>query len=631
MKKFLPWLLVPLAAWLGQRDAAVSPAPGVVAALAKMPDPTPAWIDASLSSIASADLETLLGRLLPLQEPPFTHEKSGEFRLICARLAELDPVAALEWIGQHLPDEGWNARMTVLTEWALLDSDAAWAHLPAGPEGDRDRATITGRLLHEDRGLFMDWFRRVRQPMPDGDPAWLLVAERFPAELEEIADDLLKRMESPTEGMRFDFAPLFHLLAKSRAAKDPAAALEWAKALAPSVRSAAWLGVFEIWAEKDPRAAWKELSRMPPDDESLRFQRERIGTRILTQIAREDPAAAMKLILDPENKAGIFDLGAIDAMRSTIGPAVARGEIDPVEAYRLLNIAKGHDSNLPMNVFRRMWFGMPPERLAAAAAGILAEPDDRLRGTALSGIAAAWMQSDPAAALGFIGGIADEDLRRSTYSGAFLAANGGILDPLRQPERVAQIPAADRAHVVAGLFGRYETPTPGQSPYLSGTDETRPELVVPLLDEVPPSPDLTRAAGFAALKWGEADPTAALAWAESVADPAARAAAHAGAIDGWAYHDPHSAAAWLAERPAGPERDAATVPLVRRLANSDPAAAWQWAAAVGDAGLQSEARISALQAWSRHAPDEARAAYENHLETLPPAEAAEFTRRYTAE
>lgn len=634
MKKFLPWLLVPLAAWLGHRESAVSPAPATVAAPAMTPAPVPGWIDASVSSIASADLESLFQRLDEPQVPPFTHEMTGEFRLICARLAELDPVAALEWIGKNLSDDGWNARMTVLTEWALLDSDAAWAHLPAGPEGDQDRAEVTGRLLHEDRELFMEWFRRVRQPMPDGDPAWLLIAERYPAELEEIANDLLKRMETPTEGMRFDFAPLFHLLAKNRAAKDPAGALKWAMGLAPSVRAAARRGVLEVWAEKDPVAAWKELSRSPPSRETpdfIQFQTESIGTRILAQIARDDPAAAMKLILDPENKAGVFNSGAIDAMRNTLGPAVARGEIDPVEAYRLLNTAKGSDSNLPMNVFMKMWFGMPAERLATAANGILAEPDDRLRGTALSGIAAAWMQNDPAAALAFIGGIADDEVRRSTWSGAFLAANGGILDPLRQPEMVAQIPSADRAYVVARLFSRYETPTPGQSPYMSGTSETRPELVAQLLQEAPPSPDLTRAAGFAALKWGEADPTAALAWAESVAAPAARAAAHAGAIDGWAYHDPLSAAAWLAEKPAGPERDAATLPLVRRLANSDPASAWEWAAAVGDAGLQSEARISALKAWSGQAPDEARAAYQNHLATLPPAEAAEFARRYIAE
>ena len=403
--------------------------------------------------------------------------------------------------------------------------------------------------------------------------------------------------------------------------------------LAPGARAAARRGVLEVWADKDPVAAWKELSRSPPSRETpdfVQFRSDHIGTLILTRIAREDPAAAMKLILDPGNKAGIFDSGAIEAMRNALGPAVARGEIDPVEAYRLLNSAKGSDSNLPMNVFMKMWFGMPPDRLAAAASGILAEPDDRLRGTALSGIATAWMQNDPATALAFIGGIADDEVRRSTYTGAFLMANSGVLDPRRQPERLAQIPAADRAYVVARLFSRYETPAPGQSPYMSGTDETRPELVVHLLQEAPPSPDLNRAAGFAALKWGEADPTAALAWAASVTDPAARAAAHAGAIDGWAYHDPLSAAAWLAEKPAGPERDAATVPLVRRLGTSDPAAAWEWAAAVGDADLQSVARISALKAWSGQAPDEARAAYENHLATLPPAEAAKFAKRYAA-
>ena len=216
MKKFLPWLLVPLAAWLGHRESAHSPSPSAAAAPARTPAPVSEWIDASVASIATAELATLLRRLAEPQVLPYSHKTTGEFRLICARLAELDPAAALEWIGKNLPDGGWFARMTVLTEWALLDSNAAWASIPAGPEGDQDRATITGWLLHEDRELFMQWFRRVRQPMPDGDPAWLLVAERYPAELEEIANDLLKQMETPAEGMRFEFAPLFHLLAKNR-------------------------------------------------------------------------------------------------------------------------------------------------------------------------------------------------------------------------------------------------------------------------------------------------------------------------------------------------------------------------------------------------------------------------------
>lgn len=632
MKKFLPWLLVPLAAWLGHRESAVSPAPATSAAPAKTPAPVPEWIDDSVSSIASADLETLLQRLLPLQQSPFTHEKAGEFRLICARLAELDPVAALEWIAKNLSDDGWNARMTVLTEWALLDSDAAWAHLPAGPEGDQDRETITGRLLHEDRGLFMEWFRRVRQPMPNGDPAWLLVAERYPADLEGIAAELIAGQ--PAGAMRSSLTSLFYLIGKSRAAKDPAAAFAWAAEADENVRAGAVRGVLEAWAAADPMAAWKQLLSLDPEMANaphVGHGEHSVGGNILKDVAARDPAAAMKMLVEATGNLDLSSLGGTTAMRSVFGTAVARGEMDPVEAFRLLNSAKGRASVVPLNVVDRMWFGMKPEILENAARGLLAEPDDRMRDRALAGISGAWMQNDPAAALAFIGGIADDEVRRSTWSGAFQMANGGILDPLRQPEVLEQIPAADRASIIASLFSRYETPTPGQSPYMSSSDETRPELVAHLLDDVPASPDFTRAACFAALKWGEADPTAALAWAESVADPAARTAAHAGAIDGWAYHDPLSAAAWIAEKPAGPERDAATVPLVRRLANSDPASAWEWAAAVGDAGLQIEARISALKAWSGQAPDEARAAYQNHLATLPPAEAAEFARRYTAE
>jgi hypothetical protein len=631
MKKFLPWLLVPLAAWLGHRESAVTPAPVAAAAPAKTPAPAPEWIDASVASIASADLDTLLRRLLPLQEPPFTPEKSGELRLICARLAELDPAAAIEWIGKNLPDGGWFARMTVLTEWALLDSDAAWAFIPAGLEGDQDRRTITGRLLHEDRELFMQWFRRVRQPMPDGDPAWLLIAERYPAELEEIAAELIAGQ--PAGAMRSSLTSLFYLLGKSRAATDPAAAFAWAAEADENVRAGAVRGVLEAWAAADPMAAWKQLLSLNPEMANVPYVghgEHSVGGNILKDVAARDPAAAMKMLVEATGNLDLSSLGGTTAMRSVFGTAVARGEMDPVEAFRLLNSAKGRASVVPLNVVDRMWFGMKPEILENAARGLLAEPDDRMRDRALAGISAAWMQNDPAAALAFIGGIADDEVRRSSWSGAFQMANGGILDPLRQPERLAQIPAADRAYVVARLFSRYETPTPGQSPYMSGTSETRPELVAQLLDDVPASPDFTRAAGFAALKWGEADPAAALAWADSLADPAARGAAHAGAIDGWAYHDPLSAAAWLAEKPGGPERDAATVPLVRRLANSDPASAWQWAAAVGDADLQSEARISALKAWSGQAPDEARAAYQNHLATLPPAEAAEFAKRYAA-
>lgn len=633
MKKFLPWLLVPFAAWLGHRDFAVSPTPATAATPTRPTTPVPAWIDASVSSVASADLDTLLRRLLPLQEPPVTPEKAGELRLICARLAELDPVAALELVGKNLPDGGWFARMTVLIEWALLDSDAAWAFIPAGLEGDRDRATITGRLLHEDRELFMQWFRRVRQPMPDGDPAWLLVAERYPAELEEIANDLLKRMETPTEGMRFDFAPLFHLLAKNRAAKDPAGAFEWASGLAPSVRAGAVRGVLEAWALTDPMATWAKLltlDRKMADYSVVGHGENSIGAGILKDIAEKDPAAAMKMLREVTGNLDISTLGGIDVMRSVLTSAVANGEMDPVEAFRLINSAKGTASNLPLNVVDRMWFGMKPELLEKAARGLLAEQDDRMRDRALAGVAAAWMRDAPDAAIQFISAIEDDKLRSTLFAGAFDQSTGGSAQGTRQAEILKQIPEKDRAAAFVSFANRYGNRTAGDNRRSMGASEIRPDLIAPLMENLPPSPDLDQAARITAVEWGELDPAAALGWASGLADPTARSAAYAGAFDGWTYHDPLAAAAWLTDQPAGSDRDAATLPLVRRLGASDPENAWDWAGVIGQPDLQTEARLSALKSWAGQAPDEARAAYQDYLSTLPPAEAAKFAERYSA-
>lgn len=551
MKKFLPWLLVPFAAWLGHREAAVSPAPAASVAPAKTPAPVPEWIDASVASIASADLDTLLRRLLPLQEPPFTPEKSGETRLICARLAELDPVAALDWIGKNLPDGGWFARMTVLTEWALLDSDAAWAFIPAGLEGDQDRRTITGRLLHEDRDLFMEWFRRVRQPMPDGDPAWLLVAECYADELQEIADARLKELENPKEGMRFDFVPLFHLLAKSRAAKDPAGAFEWASGLAPSVRAGAVRGVLEAWALTDPMATWAKLltlDRKMADYSVVGHGENSIGAAILKGIAEKDPAAAMTMLRDVTGNLDISTLGGIDVMRSVLSSAVANGDMDPVEAFRLVNSAKGTASNLPLNVVDRMWFGMKPELLEKAARGLLGEPDDRMRDRALAGVAAAWMRDAPDAAIQFISEIKDDKLRSTLFAGTFDRPTGGNADGVLQAKLLEQIPEKDRAAVFASFANQYGERTAGDNRQLMGGPEIRPDLIASLLDSLPPSPELGHAARITALEWGELDPEAALGWAGGLADIAARSAAYTGAFDGWTYHDPLAAAAWLTEQ-----------------------------------------------------------------------------------
>src|SRR5436189_94062 len=82
------------------------------------------------------------------------------------------------------------------TGCAMLDSEAAWKAIAEGKEGDNERSEVIHALLSEDPETFMGWFRRMpRSMMPDGNPAWLLLAERHEKELLEIATELSRDPE----------------------------------------------------------------------------------------------------------------------------------------------------------------------------------------------------------------------------------------------------------------------------------------------------------------------------------------------------------------------------------------------------------------------------------------------------
>ncbi|WP_193212527.1 hypothetical protein [Luteolibacter marinus] len=621
-------MLVPLAAWWGYR----APIPAKDQGEATLPVPSPP--SPALETAANLAGETLDSLLRQLGEAALGPERNDgqklRIRLICARLAELDPVAGLEWIAKQNPDFSWDLRHPLLMEWALLDSRAAWNFIPEGPEGDRDRQAVTALLLHEDPEIFMEWFRRVRQPMPDGSPAWLKIAERFPDELLTIAGELLEQDSNPA---RPRCASFYQLLARFCAGKDPAGTLEWSMTLPSSVRTLALAGVMESWAGTDPRAAWQHLislERGPGGFDMSRFDNLGIGERILAGIAREDPAAAMKAFIDAREKSSDLSRSGINAMRSVIGPAVASGKMSAVDAYRLLDSAKGTASILPLNVLDRIWFGTRPDLLETAARDISAQPDAMHRGTALRGIMAAWMKSDPDAAIGFAASLEDGRARSQMLAGVIGEVTGGGVDPDRQVDRFAMIPPEYLAGTYVAIATRSGQPVAGGRPGMFVDREASPDRIASLLSAAPASPDLNRAVGIAALKWGELDPSAALEWAGTLADPGARNAAYSAAIDGWSYHDPMAAAAWIGNADAGPCRDAATASLIRRLGTSDPAAAWEWTATIGEPALQSEQRVETLRAWSRQSPGDAQEAFQSYVGSLPPAQAAEFTRRYTA-
>jgi len=632
MKHRFLWLLLPLSAWCGYRSAAGAAASGEDADLKE----ARIRLESSRTAQAAkafegATAQTLALRLQEILALPPGDEREMLTALLCARWAELDPAGALAYFAENkIPTY---LRIRILTEWALLDSDAAWAALPAGTEGDQERAEVTAALLTEDRDVFFWWFRQTGSPYPDSNPAWLILAEEHPEEFARIAAECLeKAKEEPQSERGYAAKKFYELLAKLRAEKDPAAAIEWARSLDPSVRQDALRAALETQAKTDPLAVWKLINgpdKTLTDTGMTGIGPGCLGEKVFKQIARENPEAAMVLIREATDTNFLL-MGALEAMQSVIGPALVKGEMNALDAYRLINSAKGSGSNLALNVFPSLWRGMSPAQLQQGARDILGEPADNYRGTALGGIAGAWFQQDPGAALTFISGIADAGLKAETYAGIFSNRNGMHVDPEVQASLLGKIPESDRAAVFATYLLKYGHPSSESNREISAAPEIHPELLAPLLGDLPPSPSLDQAVEVAAVKWGERDPAAALTWATKLNDPAARKSATAGALEGWSYHDPYAAGEWLAEQPEGPVRDAAAVPLVGHLARSRADVAWEWAGSIGDAGLRLDARATALRAWAGQDPDAARSAYREIAAKLSKADAAKLTACFSA-
>lgn len=113
MKAFLPWLLVPLAAWLGDRGA---PVPSQPATNALVETAARSWITEAGTVLAEEDFAELLERLEKALTEPHSHERDTRMRLICARLAELDPAAGLEFLAKMNQDLTWKPRVFLLCE-----------------------------------------------------------------------------------------------------------------------------------------------------------------------------------------------------------------------------------------------------------------------------------------------------------------------------------------------------------------------------------------------------------------------------------------------------------------------------------------------------------------------------------
>lgn len=114
----------------------------------------------------------------------------------------------------------------------------------------------------------------------------------------------------------------------------------------------------------------------------------------------------------------------------------------------------------------------------------------------------------------------------------------------------------------------------------------------------------SRAVTEVAETWAESDPRAVLEWAGNLPE-SAQAGAIAEALDEWTERDPMAASEYLRDMPASEAKDNAIEGFATELAREDPTAAIAWAETIGDQELRLETLTEVAQSWYRRDQTEA--------------------------
>ena len=179
--------------------------------------------------------------------------------------------------------------------------------------------------------------------------------------------------------------------------------------------------------------------------------------------------------------------------------------------------------------------------------------------------------------------------------------------PLKQPETAANpatkrpepapLPSAgleeelDRACAEARL-GRREAALENITKSISRTDI--PRALAHLATRTGMSGIDTPLFRQLASRWAEADPNAAVSWAESLSDASAQRAALLSTLNGWTHTAPEAAAGYAAKLPAGDLQDAAIIKVVKEWSFRDARGAASWISTFPEGKLRDKAADSII-------------------------------------
>jgi len=388
----------------------------------------------------------------------------------------------------------------------------------------------------------------------------------------------------------------------------------------PRLRNLAHHMRISAMAKDDPHAALAELYRAKlEDDNYLRMEAPR---EVLSQLAKADPFAALKLMMELE---GEFAKGWDEAPFANYSPQDGSNPFSSLGPGRYSAERTLENNGVRHMVLRSLAESLPSdpalfwEKLQGFRTAMGDGASDWQRGVeaGLIRVKSAGWQADVClqAATRWAaetGGAADDETYRN------LAKRAAWLNPDAVMAALGQLPEAARGLFAAEAIKRLPDTHAEQRIALLGNlsakqwdTELGSSLGRNAVDYAPviaalPVKGMADARKAFASQWADLDPEAAGDWAKSLPDDAGAKATASGLVAAWASYDEYAASAWVANLPAGQARDGAAASLVGSIARGQPEAAWQWATAISDSTTRAEALTSVAYYWRGDTPPEMR-------------------------
>lgn len=414
------------------------------------------------------------------------------------------------------------------------------------------------------------------------------------------------------------------------AAQDPDAALAALDSLDPAARRAGLNSVFQTLADLDFDSALERVSALADPSEQKLVYAQMLGSSqyfgnlfsgggsYASQTADQLNTIIAKLPPGQLRETGINQLGGRlaaypRAEAEAILASYPPGDREKIQAGMLQNLSYTDPAralelyqSMPSNpdqsyVSQQILSGLARQDPEAALKAALAETAENIRTQCIGSVFRQLASDDPAAAARHLSSLPAGAVRDSASSS--IAEEWGKTDPTA---------ATAWARSLDG-----EAQTKALTALVPSMAQTHPEAAAKILEnllasstEKDPYSTLGNATSNMIQNWSNEDPAAASNWLAQLPDGGLKNNAIQNLTGQWYRQDPEATATWLDTLPDGEARDAGVQSMIYYINRKDPASAFEWASSIGNDNQRASMLNQVVSTWKTSAPDKARAAIQ---------------------